>query len=220
MRSLACRMPSESAVWSPKRSRSRPTRSIRRREAIARMAFTWEAVAGRGLGWLWMRWAGLRWLAVTVAPWMAGLVRTSMISWACAWLTGWDAREGAWLRVCDPFVVWGSAEKGLGAVGAGRGREILDAGLAGGGVGGAVMDRAVLARAVVALEPGDLVLDGLLARLVRAPDDHLEALGVVQERAVEFGLNGATGRGAGEARQADFLGDARVELEHVVVVLL
>ena len=79
---------------------------------------------------------------------------------------------------------------------------------------------AVVVRAVVALEPGDLILDSLLARLVRAPDDHLEALGVVEQRAVEFGFDGAAGRSAGEARQADFLGDARVELEHVVVVLV
>jgi hypothetical protein len=68
----ACRMPSESAVWSPKRSRSRAARSIRRREAIARMAFTWEAVAGRALYWV-----GIGWLAVTVALW-AGRSRADL----------------------------------------------------------------------------------------------------------------------------------------------
>jgi hypothetical protein len=46
------------------------------------MAFTCEAVAGRGLGWVWRRCDGVRDWAVTVAPLMAGLVRTSMISWA------------------------------------------------------------------------------------------------------------------------------------------
>ena len=66
---------------------------------------------------------------------------------------------------------------------AGKGREILDAGLAGGGLVGAIV-----VRTVVALEPGDLILHGLFTRLVRAPDDHLEALGGVEERVVEFGL--------------------------------
>jgi hypothetical protein len=74
------------------------------------MAFTWEAVAGRGLGWGWTREAWLRDSGVIVAPVMAGPVRTSMTSWARAWPSGWNAREGPWLRVCDPFVVWGSAE--------------------------------------------------------------------------------------------------------------
>ena len=51
-----------------------------------------------------MNWAaGMR---VTVVPLMAGLVRTSMTS--C--VIGWDAREGLWLRVCGPFVVWGCSE--------------------------------------------------------------------------------------------------------------
>jgi hypothetical protein len=43
-------MLSRSAVVRPKRSRSKVTRSIFRRAAMARMAFTCEAVAGRGLG--------------------------------------------------------------------------------------------------------------------------------------------------------------------------
>jgi hypothetical protein len=41
-------------------------------------------------------------MRVTVAPLMVGLVRTSTTS--C--VTGWNAREGVWLRVCGPFVVW------------------------------------------------------------------------------------------------------------------
>ena len=47
-----------------------------------------------GLGWAWVRCEGVRDWAVTVAPVMAGPVRTSMTSWVGAWPSGWDAREG------------------------------------------------------------------------------------------------------------------------------
>jgi hypothetical protein len=67
------------------------------------MALILLAVAERDEGWLWMRWAGARWLGVTVAPWMAGAVRTSMTG-AGWWATGWHAREGPWLCACDPYV--------------------------------------------------------------------------------------------------------------------
>ncbi len=67
-----------------------------------------------------------------------------------------------------------------------------------------------------AREPGDLVLDGFLTGLVRPLHDELEAVGVVEEGAVEFGLDGAGGRRTREARQADLLRDASVELEHGV----
>jgi len=45
----------------------------------------------------------------------------------------------------------------------------------------------------VAGQPGDLVLHGLLARLVGPTHDDLKALGVVEEAGVEFGLDGAGG---------------------------
>ena len=67
---------------------------------------------------------------------------------------------------------------------------------------------------VLDLEPGDLVGDGLLARVVGTAHDDLEALVVVEEAAVEFGLDGAGCGGAGEAGQADLLRDARVEFQH------
>jgi hypothetical protein len=51
---------------------------------MARIAFTYEAVAGRGLGWL-VNWlAGMRF---TLAPVMAGLVRTSTTSCGWGWLS-------------------------------------------------------------------------------------------------------------------------------------
>jgi hypothetical protein len=56
----------------------------------------------------------------------------------------------------------------------------------------------------VGREPGNLILDGLRT-LVGPLHDDLKALGVVKERAVEFGLDGAGGRGTGKIWQADFL---------------
>ena len=70
------------------------------------------------------------------------------------------------------------------------------------------------------LEPGDLVGDGLLARVVGTAHDDLEAFVVVEEAAVEFGLDGAAGGGARVAGQAAPLRDARVALENGVGVLL
>lgn len=46
--------------------------------------------------------------------------------------------------------------------------------------------------------------------------DDLKALVVLEEAGVEFGLDGAAGRGAREAGQADLLRDAGVKLEHGV----
>jgi hypothetical protein len=40
-------------------------------------------------------------------------------------------------------------------------------------------------------QPGDLVLHGLLARLVGPANDDLKARGVVEEAGIEFGLDGA-----------------------------
>ncbi len=60
-------------------------------------------------------------------------------------------------------------------------------------------------------QPSDLVLDGLLARLVSPLHDDLKALVVLEERAVQFSLDRATGRSTGEAGQSDFLGDAGME---------
>ena len=45
----------------------------------------------------------------------------------------------------------------------------------------------------VACESGDLVLDGLLARLVRPLHDRLKTLAVMEQGAVEFSLDGAGG---------------------------
>lgn len=63
-------------------------------------------------------------------------------------------------------------------------------------------------------QPRDLILRGLLARLVGPLDDEPEALGVVEQAGIEFRLDGAAGRRAREAGQADFLGNTRMELEH------
>jgi hypothetical protein len=63
-------------------------------------------------------------------------------------------------------------------------------------------------------QPGDLVLHSLLARLVGPLDDDLEALMVLKEAGIEFGLDGAGGRGTGEAGQADFLRDAGMKFQH------
>ena len=48
-------------------------------------------------------------------------------------------------------------------------------------------------------QPGDLVFDGLLATLIRPLHDDLKTLAVMKQGAVEFSLDGAGGRGAGEA---------------------
>ena len=56
----------------------------------------------------------------------------------------------------------------------------------------------------------------LMARLVGPAHDDLKALVVSEEAGIEFGLDRAGGRGAGEAGQTDFLRDARMELEHGV----
>jgi hypothetical protein len=61
-----------------------------------------------------------------------------------------------------------------------------------------------------------LVPDGLLATLISPLHDRLEALAVLKEAGVEFGLNGAGGRGNGEAGEADFLRDAGMEFQHRV----
>ena len=63
-------------------------------------------------------------------------------------------------------------------------------------------------------QPGDLILDGLLTRLVGPLDDDLEASGIHEQAGVEFSLDGAGGRGAGEAGQADLLRDAGIEFQH------
>ena len=56
----------------------------------------------------------------------------------------------------------------------------------------------------VAGESGDLVFDGLLTRLVGPLDDDLEALAVLEQAGIEFCLDGASGRGTGEAGQTDW----------------
>ena len=48
-------------------------------------------------------------------------------------------------------------------------------------------------------EPGDLVLDSLLTRLVGPLDDELKALAVLEKAGIEFCLDGAGGRGTGKA---------------------
>jgi hypothetical protein len=54
-------------------------------------------------------------------------------------------------------------------------------------------------------QPGDLVFDGLLATLTCPLHDRLKNFAVLEQGAVEFGLNGAGGRSAGEVGQTDFL---------------
>jgi hypothetical protein len=65
-------------------------------------------------------------------------------------------------------------------------------------------------------QPGDLVFDGLLATLISPAHDRLETVVVLEKAGVEFGLDGAGGRGAGEAGEADFLGDACMKFQHGV----
>ena len=67
---------------------------------------------------------------------------------------------------------------------------------------------------VLAGQPGDLVLHGLLAGRIGSLDNDLKALVVLEQAGIEFGLYGAGGRGAGEAGQTDFLRDAGMEFQH------
>jgi hypothetical protein len=62
-----------------------------------------------------------------------------------------------------------------------------------------------IALVAVMSQPSDLVLDGLLARLVGPLHDDLKALVILEQAGIEFGLDGATGRGTGKVWQADFL---------------
>jgi hypothetical protein len=63
-------------------------------------------------------------------------------------------------------------------------------------------------------QPADLVLHGLLTRLVGPLHDDLKALVILEQAGIEFGLDGATGGRTGEAGQADLLRDARMEFQH------
>ena len=45
-------------------------------------------------------------------------------------------------------------------------------------------------------------------------DDELKACSVSEQAGIEFCLDGAGGRGTGEAGQADFLRDAGMEFQH------
>jgi len=66
-----------------------------------------------------------------------------------------------------------------------------------------VLGLAVSALAVM-YQPSDLVLNGLLTRLVGLLDDDVKALAVLEQAGIEFCLDGASGRGTGEAGQTDW----------------
>jgi hypothetical protein len=95
-------------------------------------------------------------------------------------------------------------------------RDACDCGAADGRAGADLDDLGRLVGLVLAIagQSGDLVLDSLLARLPGRLDDDLKALVVLEEAGIEFGFDGAGGRGAGEIRQAYLLRDACMEFEH------
>jgi hypothetical protein len=90
----------------------------------------------------------------------------------CGWSWAWSIWELGWRRVGavrDP----GTSDRGVGA-------DFDDFLLSGLGIG-------------AVSEPCDLILDGLLTRLIRTLDDDLEAFAVLKKRAVEFRFDMARG---------------------------
>jgi len=58
-----------------------------------------------------------------------------------------------------------------------------------------------------------VLLDGLLVGRIGPLHDRLEALVVLEQAGIEFGLDGAGGRGAGETGPTDVLRDACMECQ-------
>jgi hypothetical protein len=70
------------------------------------------------------------------------------------------------------------------------------------------------ATSVIGNQSRDLILYGLLTRLIRTLDDDLKTLVVLEQAGIKLGFNRAAGRGTGVVGEAYFLGDPGMEFEH------